>query len=92
MKPALIAVAAVLAASVATPAAAEFSDKAKLFLQAAIVANGFNCPTVKTVTSEGEDAYGLVLAVRCGVPGQVQRIPFRVTVTTDDDLIVRPAE
>jgi hypothetical protein len=65
-------IAAALLAATATPAAAEFSDQSKLFLQATIAANGFNCPVVKTISGEGADAYGDVFKVRCGVPGQVE--------------------
>ncbi|MGO8269288.1 hypothetical protein ACC862_24305 [Rhizobium ruizarguesonis] len=91
----LIVVAA-LGAALSAPAFAEeggFSDKSKSLLQEAITRQGFNCPTIRTITSKGADAHGDVLQVACRVEGagMTNRVYYRVTLTADD-ILVEPAD
>jgi flagellar biosynthesis component FlhA len=92
-----ITLAAALAVALASPAVAEeagFSEKSKALLQAAIVREGYNCPTVRRVTSEGADANGDVLKVSCRVEGagMTNRVYYRVTLATNDTMLVEPVE
>jgi hypothetical protein len=86
-----------LGVAVGLPALAEeggFSEKSKELLQLSIERHGYNCPTIRTINSNGADAYGDVLRVACRVEGagMTNRVYYRVTLAPNSNVLVEPEE
>lgn len=86
--------AALIAASATTATAAEMPLTPKLVgvVKDAVASFGMVCPEVSSLFYEGIAARGDVIIVRCSVPGQVDRIEYRLTITPQDTAIVEPME
>jgi len=70
------------------------SESAKAELAKSLRNAGFNCPTVNSAYSRGEDAYGRVLFVRCAPlagAGTIDQFPgFRLTIRPNNSVKVDP--
>lgn len=93
MKIAMVAAGLALS-SVSAIAQEEYSESFKTGMQHAITSEKYKCEGVKTIIPQGADARGDVLKVGCLVEGagMTNRIYYLVTLTTDDDLIVKPVD